>query len=283
MKSLKRILNEFYADFDFEERLRHDPIEFPHRYKNRDDIEVAGFIASCLAYGKVELFKTVVEQILSLMGKHPASFLRDFDVGTERHRFTFKYRFSESLDILCLLYILHKLLRNHSLIENAFMRHFSPGDPDTGRGITGLVAEIMSINTSVIYGKNIRPHGITHFFPTPEKGSACKRMNLYLRWMIRDRDIDFGLWKGIPKNKLVIPLDTHIARISRCLGFTRRASADWKGAAEITEALKKLDPEDPLKYDFALCHHGISGVCKARHNAGCRACVFHGSARAKTA
>ncbi len=283
MRPLKQTLDRFYREYNFRERILHDPIEFPHRYGKHEDIEVAGFIASCLAYGKVELFKPVVEQVLSLMGKKPASFLGDFDVRTQRHRFTFKYRFSESLDILCLIYIIHRLLRNHSSIENAFMRHFSPGDPDTGNGITGLVKEIMSINTAVIYGTNIHPHGMTHLFPTPLKGSACKRMNLYLRWMVRDRDIDFGIWKGIPKNKLIIPLDTHIARISRCLGFTRRASADWKAAVEITEALKKLDPEDPLKYDFALCHHGISGVCKTRDNAGCRECVFYEAARTRTA
>jgi uncharacterized protein (TIGR02757 family) len=93
---------------------------------------------------------------------------------------------------------------------------------------------------------------------------------------VRDRDIDFGIWKGIPKNKLIIPLDTHIARISRCLGFTARKSQDWKTALEITSSLRKLDPEDPLKYDFALCHHGISGMCRGmREKEGCRGCVFN--------
>jgi len=96
--------------------------------------------------------------------------------------------------------------------------------------------------------------------------------------MVRDRDIDFGLWKGVPKNKLIIPLDTHIARISRCLGLTFRKTQDWKMAVEITESLKRFDPEDPVKYDFALCHHGISGVCKGvKDPGGCRMCVFGGS------
>jgi uncharacterized protein (TIGR02757 family) len=94
-------------------------------------------------------------------------------------------------------------------------------------------------------------------------------MNLYLRWMIRDRDIDFGLWQGIPKDKLIIPLDTHIARIGKCLGLTERSSADWKMAAEITASLKRLDSSDPLKYDFALCHQGIAGVCSAKKCEGC--------------
>jgi len=126
----------------------------------------------------------------------------------------------------------------------------------------------------VIYGKDIHPHGMMHFFPTPAKGSACKRMNLFLRWMVRDRDIDFGIWKGIPKNKLVIPLDTHIARISRCLGFTMRRSADWKAAVEITNALKQFDPDDPVKYDFALCHHGIAGMCAKGDVRLCTGCIF---------
>jgi uncharacterized protein (TIGR02757 family) len=275
MRSLKQSLDRFYREYDFRERILHDPIEFPRRYKNKEDIEVSGFIASCLAYGRVELFKPVVEKILSLMGEHPYAFLMDFDVRKQRHRFTFKYRFNESRDILCLLLVISSVLNRHSSLEQAFKKHYAIEDSDTGSGMSGFVTEIMLINTSAVYGKNIHPSGLTQFFPSPAKGSACKRMNLFLRWMVRDRDIDFGVWEGIPKNKLVIPLDTHIARISRCLGFTRRASADWKAAVEITEALKKFDPEDPVKYDFALCHHGISGACKTADDPGCRECVFH--------
>lgn len=92
--------------------------------------------------------------------------------------------------------------------------------------------------------------------------------------MVRDRDIDFGIWKGTDKKRLVIPLDTHIARISQCIGLTRRCTQDWKMAVEITESLKELDPEDPLKYDFALCHHGISGLCKGKAQPACRKCIF---------
>ncbi len=275
MKSLKTILDKFYNDFDFAGHVRKDPIEFPHRYKNPEDIEVTAFISSCFAYGKVELFKSVIEKILSLMGRNPYSFLLDFDIRKQKRFFSFKYRFNEAEDIVCLLYIIRQLLKKHSSLEKAFTRYYTSADPHTGSGITGFVNEISSVNTSKVYGKDIRPPGLTQLFSSPAKGSACKRMNLFLRWMVRDRDIDFGLWKGIPKNKLVIPLDTHIARISRCLGFTQRGSSDWKAAVEITEALKKFDPEDPLKYDFALCHHGISGVCKSFDDPGCRECVFH--------
>lgn len=274
MKSLKQTLDKFYNDFDFAGHVRRDPIEFPHRYGDKRDIEVSGFIASCFAYGRVDLFKPVIEKILSPMGQSPYSFLTEFDVKKQKRYFSFKYRFNETSDILCLLFILHKLLAKYSSIENIFERHYNHDDADIGNGLAGLVTEIMSVNTSRVYDKDIRPRGLVQFFPTPEKGSACKRMNLFLRWMVRDKDIDFGIWKGIPKNRLVIPLDTHIARVSRCLGFTKRASSDWKAALEITEALRRFDPEDPLRYDFALCHRGISGLCRSGESAACRECVF---------
>lgn len=271
---LKDILDKFYREYDFKKRLLHDPIEFPHRYKNPEDIEISGFIASCLAYGRVDLFKPVTGKILSVMGSSPYLFLMDFDIKKHRKIIAFKYRFNNSDDIVCLLFIIHKVLLRYGSLENTFRRHYKSDDLNTGDGITGFVSELMSINTSKVYGENIHPPGLVQFFPSPAKGSACKRINLFLRWMIRDRDIDFGIWKGIPKNKLIIPLDTHIARISGCLGFTKRKAFDWKAAVEITEALKTLDNEDPLKYDFALCHHGISGVCNSLRTKGCKDCAL---------
>ena len=277
MKSLKQTLDRFYREYNFTERLLHDPIEFPHKYRKPEDIEVSGLIASCFAYGHVDLFRPVIEKILSAMGKSPHEFLLDFDIKKHGRLFPFRYRFNESRDILCLLFAIHKLLKKYFSLEHAFKSHYRDEDENTGKGIAGMVKEIMSVNTSSVYGEDIHPAGMTQLFPSPEKGSACKRMNLFLRWMIRARDIDFGIWKGIPKNKLVIPLDTHIAKISRCLGLTNRKSSDWKTAVEITESLKKFDAEDPLKYDFALCHHGISGMCRSDDKKTCEECVFNAS------
>jgi uncharacterized protein (TIGR02757 family) len=273
---LKDTLDKFYREYDFKERLLHDPIEFPHRFKNPRDIEAAGFIASSLAYGKVGLFKAVVGKILSIMGATPYEFLLEF--RPEKHGKLFKgikYRFNENEDLIGLLFILHKILGRHTSLENVFMKFYLPGAHTIEEGLIGFVAANLSIDTSPVYGKDIKPAGLRQLFPSPSNGSACKRANLFLRWMVRDKDIDFGIWEGIPNNKLIIPLDTHIARISRCLGFTGRKSQDWKMAVEITESLKRIDPEDPLKYDFALCHHGISGACKGmRDSTECKACVF---------
>ncbi len=278
MREVKRLLNRYYKEYNFRERILHDPIEFPHRYKKPEDIEIAGFIASCFAYGRVGLFKPVIARILSLMGSSPCAFLLEFKAERDGRFFSgIKYRFNKSKDILCLLYVMGEILKKNNSLKNAFKAHYRNEDVNIGNALEGFIDYILGIDTSEVYGKDIKPAGFLQFFPSPAKGSACKRMNLFLRWMIRDRDIDFGIWKGIPKNKLVIPLDTHIARISRCLGFTGRKADNWKTAVEITDALKRLDPEDPLKYDFAMCHYGISGLCGTKasgENAGCKRCVL---------
>src|SRR5574340_720962 len=276
MRTLKNVLDKFYREYDFKGRLLRDPIEFPHRYKNPGDVEVSAFIASSLAYGKVELFKQVIEKILSAMGDSPYEFLLEFNF--KRHKRLFegiKYRFNENEDLLALLVILHKTLAGNKSLENAFMKYYGSASSTMEEGLAGFVASLLQTNTSQVYGEDIKSAGLRQLFPSPVDGSACKRANLFLRWMVRDRDIDFGLWQEIPKARLIVPLDTHIARISRCLGFTERKSQGWKMAVEITEALKRFDPEDPLKYDFALCHHGISGMCKGqKNNAECSGCIL---------
>ncbi len=276
LQNPKKTLDTFYREYDFKQRILHDPIEFPHRYKNTEDIEIAGFLACCFAYGRIVLFKPVVEKILSLMGNSPHDFLLHFTVARQTKLFQgIQYRFNRNEDIICLLYMLHIILQKERSLENVFMHHYRDTDENIGNGLAAMMDRFLSVDTTKIYGRNIKPSGLVQFFPSPEKGSTCKRSALFLRWMIREKDIDFGIWKNIPKNKLVIPLDTHIMKISQCLGFTSRNSADWKTAVEITGALKQFDPLDPLKYDFALCHHGISGLCKGnREKSVCSGCVF---------
>ncbi len=276
LQQLRRTLDTFYREYDFRQRLLHDPIEFPHRYKNSRDIEIAGFLACSFAYGRIDLFKPVVEKILSIMGKSPYDFLLNFSIARQAKRFQgIQYRFNKNEDIICLLFMLQRILREEGSLENVFMQHYQDADENIGNGLAGLMEKFLALDTTKIYGRSIKPSGLLQFFPSPAKGSTCKRPNLFLRWMVRDRDIDLGIWKSVPKNKLVIPLDTHIMKISRCLGFTLRNSPDWKTAVEITEALKKFDPADPLKYDFALCHQGVSGLCQGkREKSACTGCMF---------
>ncbi|MCK5139762.1 MAG: TIGR02757 family protein [Thermodesulfovibrionia bacterium] len=276
---LKNILDSFYNEFNFKERLKHDPIEFPRRFSNPEDAEVAGILASCFAYGKVELFKPVIEKILKPGGTRPARFFLDFSLQKDSNYFKgINYRFNKEKDVLCLIYIVSQALKRWGSLKNLFSYYYRPEQRDIGQALGNFLDFLLSIDTSPVYGKNIKPYGLTQFFPIPQKGSTCKRINLFLRWMVRTKDIDLGIWNNIEPSKLIIPLDTHIVKISRCLGLTKRASTDWKAAQEITESLRKLDHEDPLKYDFALCHLGISGLCRGKESLhSCSICVINPS------
>ncbi len=256
LKSLKAALDQLYESFDFKKRLLNDPIEFPHRYSSAKDIEIVGFISTALAYGRIGSFKKVIERILNRIGGSPFSFVQQFSFRKDADLFKgISYRFNTQEDIAGLFFVLSEILREFGSLEMAFYSFFN------GKEIASSINGIRDYALKTVYSSNI-PVGerFAFFFPSPLTG-ACKRINLFLRWMVRDRDIDFGIWKSFRKDQLVIPLDTHIARISQCLGLTNRKTADWKMALEITESLKLLDSADPLKYDFALCHQGVIGLC----------------------
>ncbi len=268
IKNLKDNLDSLYNEYNFKERIAYDPIEFPHKFNYDADIEVAGFIAASFAYGRIDLFKPIIKKILTIMGNSPYDFLLNFDITKHKELFTgIKYRFSTNNDIVSFILSLHNILSRFHRLETLFKKNYSNHDPNIEHALKAFIKDFEKINSQIV---NQYSEGFRFFFPTPEKGSSCKRLNLFLRWMIRDKDIDLGIWKGIPKNKLIIPLDTHIARISRCLGFTQRKATDWKTAVEITESLKLLDPEDPLKYDFALCHQGVAKLCSEMRCKECR-------------
>ncbi len=265
--SLRRFLDTLYRQCDIRACINGDPIEFPHRYTEPRDIETAGLIAAVLAYGRVDLFKQVIKRILHRMGQSPAAFLADFSLRRDAKLFSgIYYRFNTTDDIVLFLHALHRIMKNHGSIENAFCRHMRPDASTVEDALAGFVAEVHAAAET----KESRSRGFSQFFPSPANGSACKRLNLYLRWMVRQAAPDFGIWRGIRADQLVIPLDLHISRIGRCFGLTTRKSDDWKTAVEITGSLKRFDPDDPLKYDFALCHLGITQECRVDKCASCR-------------
>lgn len=263
-RKLKERLDHLYKTYDFQQRLLSDPIEFPHRYHRHEDIEVAGLIASAFAFGRVSQFKPVIERLLEILSPSPSRALQNITPGKFPEELkTIHYRFYSGEDTLLFILVLSELCRRYGSIENAFIPEYD--GRSTYSAIAGFAAT--AIETGEQLKKeyptlfNEKTRGFRFFFPSPARGSPCKRMNLFLRWMVRKEDIDFGIWNFIPPARLVIPLDTHIARIGTCLGLTTRKSRDWKMAEEITESLRRFDPEDPLRYDFALCHQGIMGLC----------------------
>lgn len=268
---LKDTLDRLTEQCNLDDRIGRDPIQFPRRYGSPADREVVAFIASAFAYGKVDLFRPVTEKILAVAGSHPAEFLRSFDPLRDGKWFDgIYYRLSTQEDIICLFYLLGEILKRHGGLKELFFEGWTAEDETVGPAIARFTAKVLAIDTTLVYGRNrnLRPRGITHLFPSPAQGSPCKRLCMFLRWMVRPDDgVDLGLWPEISTSKLVIPLDTHIARISRMIGLTRLTNPSWRMALDITDHLRRFDPEDPVKYDFALAHLGISGDCPTTRDA----------------
>lgn len=257
--------------------LESDPLKFLHRYSQAEDIELVGLISSSLAYGRVDRIFKSLEIIFNIMGDSPSDFVKGFEPARDAKAFDgFVHRFNKGEDIACLIWFLRQVREKYGTLGALFKYLQRHDDVDTGALLASFSNYMLSLDSTPFYGGKALPKdaGVRYFFPSPKNGSACKRLCLYLRWMVRqDKGLDFGLWDFIPASKLIIPLDTHLARLSQQLGFTKLKSPGWKMALEVTENLKKLDTEDPLRYDFALCRLGILDICpKKKDNDKCRDC-----------
>ena len=251
---LKQKLDYHYKAFD-KSSISPDPLQFLHLYKDEKDIEAIGFIASVFAYGNVTQIINTLNKFVRLSNNKPYAFVLDFkreDLSKE----TLVHRFYSKEDISDLFVLISKAYRQFGSLKQLFLKHYDPASVNLKEAISGFSNYFIE-NYKQMTNKKELSIGSRFMFPLPEKGSACKRMNLFLRWMVRKDDLDFGLWKEIPTSRLVIPVDTHVARVSRSLRLTKRKNVSWKMAEEITEKLKKFDPEDPVKYDFAICHIGM--------------------------
>lgn len=272
---IRHFLDSLYEKYSCS-YLKSDPIYFPHQYNKPADIEIAGLISSALAYGKVDLFKPKIAYILGVMGKSPYSYIYDFNPGKEEAFNDFVYRFNRGPDIIQLLSVIQQILKSKGSIKSFFLEGYSDTDPDIEKALSSFVQQVLDMDCRKAFPDGKLSDGFRHLFPTPGKG-ACKRLNMYLRWMVRKDCVDFGLWEEIPPSKLIMPIDTHVARLSRYLGLSSRKSVDWKMAAEVTEALKTLDPQDPVKYDFALSRLGILNECPAKKDENkCSECGIKG-------
>jgi uncharacterized protein (TIGR02757 family) len=262
---LRPLLGSFLASADLRSRIAFDPVEFPHRYTDGRDIEVSGLLAAALAYGRADLFRPKVDALLQRMGPSPAAFVRALDVAAARELLHgFVYRFNVGTDVAVLLLGMGQALREHGSLEALFVRGW-----EAHGSIHGALSAFTAALRQVPMGELRRvlgpERGLHHLLPLPLGPGAAKRLNLYLRWMVRGPDaVDFGLWRRMPASALVIPLDTHIGRIARHLGLTKRNDLSWRTAEEVTASLRRLDEADPVQYDFALCHYGMSGVCPAK-------------------
>lgn len=258
-----------------------DPVHIVRRYRSPADREIAGFCASALAFGRVASVLQSIEALLEVMGPHPAAFVRRFDPARHDARIeALGHRWIRGRDLAALLLVLRRMLHESGSIEAFFVEGDDPRTPDIGPALDRFCARALETDLRVVYGRHApaRP-GVCFFFPRPAQGSACKRLNLFLRWMVRRDAIDLGVWTRVSPSRLVVPLDTHVIRLGRCLGLTRYRSPGWKMAAEITASLRTLDPEDPVRYDFSLCHVGMTNACGYGRAQGDARCPLRGLCR----
>jgi uncharacterized protein (TIGR02757 family) len=246
---------------------QHDPIRYVASYERPEDQEVAGWIASAFAYGRVETILATVGRLLAVLGPRPAEALdrvSDFRRFAREELAGFRHRFHSAPDAAALLHAIATVRAEAGSVREFFERELRPDEKDVGGLLSRAVDRILSIDWRPAIGRRTLPADspVRFFFPSPASGSACKRWNLYLRWMVRKDRMDFGLWNAIPARRLVIPTDTHVHRVARRLGLTRRRAADWRTAREITDRLARFDPDDPVRYDYALCELGTVGICR---------------------
>lgn len=276
--ALRPLLLALDAGLDRAARLAADPVELPRRYRSPDDQEVAGLLAASLAYGRADLFKPILTRLLDQLGPSPARAVEAFARRPEPAALAwFRYRFNRPADLAALLAAIGHVRLAHGGLGARFaaLLQAAGGGPAALRpALAALGEELRGAPPVAGLLRGRGPRGLRHLLPDAAGPGAAKRWNLYLRWMVRGPDaVDLGAWRGIPPSALVVPLDTHVLRVGRCLGLTRRGDASWRTAAEITASLRRVDPDDPVRFDFALCHLGMSGACPARRRAAaCLAC-----------
>jgi uncharacterized protein (TIGR02757 family) len=246
-QTYEKNLCDLYTKYNHREFVHPDPLEFLYDYRKLADREIVGLIASSLAYGRVHQILKSVGSVLQRMGS-PYSFLMNSSKQSLLQDFKdFKHRFTTGEELATMLYGIKQTLEQHGSLNTCFMKRLESSHETVIPALSSFVGELSAVFQS-------RPRSL---LPSPKSGSACKRLNLFLRWMVRKDEVDPGGWDNVPASKLVVPLDVHMHRISLQLGLTSRKQANLKAAYEITTAFRRLEPDDPVRYDFALTRLGI--------------------------
>ncbi len=273
---LRAALDRLYTEYNRVESAA-DPIHIVRRYPDLADREIVALCTAALAFGRVRSVLSSVEALVALMGPSPSRFIAAFDPVAGRRRLQgLSHRWVRDLDIVALLWLIHQMLDRRGSIERFFADGAGVDEGRVDDALESFCARVLRLDMRAAYGRVPRSPGVRYFFPRPSGGSACKRLNLFLRWMVRRDAIDPGGWFCLAPAALVVPLDTHVIRVGQCLRLTRYRSPGWRMAAEITASLRALDVEDPVKYDFALCHLGIIGACGFMRPEGDGHCPLRG-------
>ena len=272
---LRERLDSLVATFDIS-TIEPDPLQLVLRYTDSYDQEVAALIAAAFAYGRADIVVRNIGTVLDSMGASPHAYLLTFDESEALTRFRgFAHRFHKTPDLVALLGCMSHVVQKYGSLGALFRECYDEADEDIGPSLARFIHVVLS------EARGPRPEASLHYLLTsPNDGSACKRMNLFLRWMVRRTRPDLGIWDFVDPAKLVVPLDTHVHRIATFLGLTKRKSADWRTARAVTDRLARFDSADPVRYDFAICRLGILDLCsRKRRKENCDVCLLRDACR----
>ncbi|WP_394353306.1 TIGR02757 family protein [Spirosoma aureum] len=256
---LSDLLNQKADYYNRPSFIERDPISIPHRFSRKQDIEIMGFWAAVLAWGQRPVILKKSAELVDLMDGAPYDFIRHHEESDLKRFLNFKHRTFNATDALYFLHFFRQYYKQNDSLEDAFL-------PLVSANNSPVTQSTVESNLIVFHDRFC---GLTDFFPertrkhiaTPARNSSCKRLLMFLRWMVRhdDRGVDFGIWTRLRPDQLVIPIDVHVNRVARKLGLLSRPQTDWKAALELTDTLRQFDPGDPVRYDFALFGLGVEG------------------------
>jgi len=266
IRQVKDVLERLYEKYNHHSLIKSDPLQFVYKYHSKTDMEIAALLASALAYGRVGQIEKSLTDLFGYMGNSPFKYVQNFDAEQREKLINFKHRFTTGDCISDLLELLQGVLTGFNSVEEFFLQGYSSSHEN-------IIPALSKFYDSLTAAHNGQPaRNLKYLLADPARGSACKRLNLFLRWMVRDDDVDTGLWKSIDKTKLIVPVDVHMARLCKILGFYDRKSISLSTALEITDSFRQIEPADPVKYDFALSRIGIVENCNGSFRPECANC-----------
>jgi uncharacterized protein (TIGR02757 family) len=247
------LLEQKYLQYNQPNFIPNDPISIPHLFTKKQDIEIMGFWAAVLAWGQRKTIINKCKELIELMDNAPHDFVMNHQDSDLKAFLNFKHRTFNATDTLYFIAWFRAFYQQHQSLEEAFLTENSLEQTDTKQHLINFHHRFFNLED---FPERTRKH-----IATPLRNSSCKRINMFLRWMVRqdDKGVDFGIWKTLKPAQLVCPCDVHVDRVARILGLIKRPKTDWVTAVELTESLKQLDPNDPVKYDFALFGLGVEG------------------------
>ena len=250
-KKLADFLNKKVIEYDRPFFIEADPVSIPHLFTKKQDIEIAGFFAAIFAWGNRTTIINKSKELMQLMGNAPHEFCLHHSESDLKGLLNFKHRTFNPTDLLYFIDFFHQHYSKEKSLETAFTRGMKKEDTNIENALNGFYQYFFSL-------EHVPKRTLKHI-ASPAKKASCKRLCMYLRWMVRQdpNGVDFGIWKNIPPAQLIIPLDLHVARVARHFGLLTRKPTDWQAALELTEAMRQLDKKDPAKYDFALFALGV--------------------------